>query len=136
MKENQIPQIAVSANASLFLYLKERIGDRKSKVEAYCDLLDKASKRFVSRFLRNKDYEIGTNQCHVTITDLAAEWHWHRATVRTYLERMEAFGLIQKITLPKSIVITIPESMSLSELKEGFTSLEYSESEAQILDKE
>ena len=40
MKENQIPQIAVSANASLFLYLKERIGDRKSKVEAYCDLLD------------------------------------------------------------------------------------------------
>ena len=136
MKENQIPQIAVSANASLFLYLKERIGDRKSKVEAYCDLLDKASKRFVSRFLRNKDYEIGTYQCHVTITDLAAEWHWHRATVRSYLERMEAFGLIQKITLPKSIVITIPESMSLSELKEEFSSLESLESEAQILDND
>jgi predicted transcriptional regulator len=90
----------------------------------------------VSRFLRNKDYEIGTNQCHVTITDLAAEWHWHRDTVRSYLEKMEAFGLIQKITLPKSIVITIPESMSLSELKEEFSSLESSESEAQILDND
>ena len=134
MKENQIPQIAVSANASLFLYLKERIGDRKSKVEAYCDLLDKASKKFVSRFLRNKDYEIGTDQCHVTITDLAAEWHWHRATVRSYLERMEAFGLIQKVTLPKSIVITVPESMSLSDMKDDISSFESPESDAQILD--
>jgi hypothetical protein len=44
--------------------------------------------------------------------------------------------LIQKITLPKSIVITIPESMSLSELKEEFSSLESSESEAQILDND
>ena len=136
MKENQIPQIAVSANASLFLYLKERIGDRKSKVEAYCDLLDKASKKFVSRFLRNKDYQIGINQCHVTITDLAAEWHWHRDTVRSYLERMEAFGLIQKITLPKSIIITIPESMSLSELKDDTFSLEPSEDDTQILDND
>ena len=136
MKENQIPQIAVSANASLFLYLKERIGDRKSKVEAYCDLLDKASKKFVSRFLRNKDYEIGTDQCHVTITDLAAEWNWHRATVRSYLERMEAFGLIQKITLPKSIVITVPESMSLSDLKDDISSFESPENDTQILDND
>lgn len=47
------------------------------------------------------------NQCHLTVSDLASEWHWHRATVRSFLSAMEAFGLLTRIQLPKSVVITM-----------------------------
>lgn len=96
------------SGASIFLYFKERTGDRKTKVEAYCNLLDKASKGFVSKFLQHHGYQLKPNQCHVTITDLAAEWQWHRATVRSFMDKIEGFGLISREVLPKSIVITIP----------------------------
>ena len=35
-------------------------------------------------FLRNKGYELQPNQCHVTVSDLSSEWHWHGATVRSF----------------------------------------------------
>ena len=33
--------------------------------------------------------------------------YWHRATVRSFLSAMEAFGLLTRIQLPKSVVITM-----------------------------
>ncbi|MEO4877041.1 MarR family transcriptional regulator, partial [Bacteroides thetaiotaomicron] len=62
---------------------------------------------FVSPFLRKKAYVLQPNQCHLTVSDLASEWHWHRATVRSFLSAMEAFGLLTRIQLPKSVVITM-----------------------------
>lgn len=59
------------------------------------------------RFLRKKDYVLQPNQCYLTVSDLASEWHWHRATVRSFLSAMEAFGLLTRIQLPKSVVITM-----------------------------
>ena len=111
MEENHITSPAVMADTPLFLYFKEKTGDRKTKVEAYCSLLDKASKGFVSKFLRHHEYQLQPNQCHVTITDLASEWQWHRATVRSFLDKIESFGLIIREVLPKSIVITIPNEI-------------------------
>ena len=111
MKENKSTSPSLLADASIFLYFKEKTGERKTKVEAYCNLLDKASKGFVSKFLQHNDYQLKPNQCHVTITDLAAEWQWHRATVRSFMEKIESFGLIRKEVLPKSIVITIPDEI-------------------------
>lgn len=108
MKNNQEQPAIILANAEVFDYLKEKVGERKTRTEAYCDLLDKSLAGFVSPFLRKQDYELRSCQCHVTISDLAAEWHWHRATVRSFLETLEAFGQLKRIKLPKSIVITMP----------------------------
>lgn len=44
----------------------------------------------------------------MTISDLATEWHWHRATVRSFLETLEAFGQLKRTKLAKSIVVTMP----------------------------
>ena len=44
----------------------------------------------------------------MTISDLATEWHWHRATVRSFLETLEAFGQLKRTRLAKSIVVTMP----------------------------
>lgn len=107
MKNNQEQPAIIPANAEVFDYLKEKVGERKTRTEAYCDLLDKSLTGFVSPFLRKQDYELRPRQCHVTISDLAAEWHWHRATVRSFLDAIEAFGLLERTRLPKSVVITM-----------------------------
>lgn len=47
------------------------------------------------------------DQCHVTISDLAVEWHWHRATVRAFLDKLEEMGYIHRTRFAKSVVITV-----------------------------
>lgn len=107
MRNKQKIAVPILADREVFDYLKEKVGERKTKTEAYCDLLDKALSGFVSPFLRKQNYELRPNQCHVTVSDLASEWHWHRATVRSFLDAMEAFGLLNRTRLPKSVVITM-----------------------------
>lgn len=107
MENKQKISVSILADRGVFDYLKEKVGERKTKTEAYCDLLDKALAGFVSPFLRRQDYELQPNQCHVTVSDLAAEWHWHRATVRSFLDAIEAFGLLERTRLTKSVVITM-----------------------------
>ena len=109
MKNNQKIPVSILADREVFEYLKEKGDERKTRTEAYCDLLDKSLVGFVSPFLRKKDYVLQPNQCHLTVSDLASEWHWHRATVRSFLSAMEAFGLLTRIQLPKSVVITMTE---------------------------
>ena len=107
MKTRQRITVPILADREVFDYLKEKVGERKTKTEAYCDLLDKALAGFVSPFLRNQEFELHPNQCHVTVSDLSVEWHWHRATVRSFLDALEGFGLLSRIRLSKSVIITM-----------------------------
>lgn len=50
MKNNQVQPVIIPANAEVFDYLKEKVGERKTRTEAYCDLLDKSLAGFVSPF--------------------------------------------------------------------------------------
>lgn len=107
MRNEQKRPAIILANVEVFDYLKEKVGERKTRTEAYCDLLDKSLAGFTAPFLRKQDYDLRPGQCHVTISDLAAEWRWHRATVRSFLDAMEALGQLKRIKLPKSVVITM-----------------------------
>ena len=107
MNNKQKTPLSILADREVFDYLKEKVGERKTRTEAYCDLLDKAQSGFVSPFLHRQDYELQPNQCHVTVSDLASKWRWHRATVRSFLDTIEAFGLLQRIRLAKSVIITM-----------------------------
>lgn len=108
MKHNETHKVTVSVDIGLFLYLQEKVCERKTKTEAYCNLLKKASENFVSPILKNRSQQLGAYQCHVTITDLSMEWHWHRSTVRSFLEKLEEYGQIEIVRLPKSFIITMP----------------------------
>ena len=55
----------ISASTGLFDFLKEKVGDRKTRTEAYCDLLDKSLAGFVSPFLRKQDFQL--QQGHITM---------------------------------------------------------------------
>ena len=59
MKTKQKIAVPILADREVFDYLKEKVGERKTKTEAFCDLLDKSLAGFVSPFLRNKGYELG-----------------------------------------------------------------------------
>lgn len=50
-------------------------------------------------------------QFAVTITDLAGCWHWHRATVRSFLNGLEDLGQIRKSSLTRSYIITMAETI-------------------------
>lgn len=104
---NEMP-VSILANVEVFDYLKEKVGERKTRTEAYADLLDKSLAGFVSPFLRKQDYELRPCQCHVTVSDLASEWRWHRATVRSFLDTLETLGQLERTRLTKSVVITMP----------------------------
>lgn len=108
MKNGNEKPVSILANVEVFDYLKEKVGERKTRTEAYADLLDKSLAGFVSPFLRKQDYELQPCQCHVTVSDLASEWHWHRATVRSFLDTLEALGQLERTRLIKSVIITMP----------------------------
>lgn len=55
MKNNQKIPVSILADREVFEYLKEKGDERKTRTEAYCDLLDKSLAGFVSPFLRKKD---------------------------------------------------------------------------------
>ncbi len=133
MKHNPQTAAVVSAELSMFDFLQEKVGERKTRIEAYCDLMEKASARFVSPFLKKSGQTLAPDQCHVTITDLAAEWKWHRATVRAFLERLEQYRQLTVERLPKSIVITMPSPANLQETGIGRTQDNFSDEVSHIL---
>ena len=99
MENSQENTTFILADVKVFDFLKEKAGDRKTKTEAYWDLLDRSMAGFVSPFVRKLERKLLPNQCHVTISDLAEFWHWHRATVRTFLDALESFGLLERTKL-------------------------------------
>ena len=133
MKHNPQHAAVVSAEVSMFDYLQEKVGERKTRIEAYCDLMEKASARFVSPFLKKSEQSLDKNQCHVTITDLASEWKWHRATVRTFLERLEEYCQLTIERLPKSMVITMPSPANLHTAIIGKPTNKFSDEVSHIL---
>ena len=133
MKYNPQHAAVVSAEVSMFDYLQEKVGERKTRIEAYCDLMEKASARFVSPFLKKSEQSLDKNQCHVTITDLAAEWKWHRATVRTFLERLEEYRQLTIERLSKSMVITMPSPANFKTIGIGKPTDKFSDEVSHIL---
>lgn len=113
MKEKTTLSACIPAGKPVLDYLKEKSGERHTKLEAYCDLLDKVSAGYVSDALKKLDVELQPGQSAVTITDLAGCWHWHRATVRSFLKGLEDLGQIRKSSLTRSYIITMaaPDSV-------------------------
>lgn len=98
----------MSERMSLLEFLKERSGIRLSKLEAYLDLVDKASVQYIPKDLCKQEFSLSNGQFVITITELAGCWHWHRATVRTFIEQLEKMNQISVTRLTKSQIITIP----------------------------
>ena len=107
-QNNNIPPGKPAEQVALLNLLKERSGERLTRLEAYLDLVDKAAAQYVPKDLYKQDFSLNQGQFVVTITELSECWHWHRATVRSFIEQLESLGQLYVQRLPKSQVITIP----------------------------
>ena len=61
----------ILADMELFDFLKEKVGERKTKTGAYHDLLEKCVAGFVVPFLKNHEYVLQADQCHIYRTRFA-----------------------------------------------------------------
>lgn len=76
--------------------IKDKQGERHSKLQALCSLLDKAVVRYIPNNVpQNTIPRLEECQFITTISELADEWHWHRATVRSFLEKLEELGHLE-----------------------------------------
>ena len=85
----------VHGSMDFFRYLQEHSRERFSRFEAYLYMLDKACSNYRPQNIDAKWIPaIGDGQFFITKTELAADWHWHRATVRDFLAKLTEFGCI------------------------------------------
>ena len=56
MKNKEAMTATISTCIGLFDFLKEKVGERKTRTEAYCDLLDKSLAGFVSPFFKKSGF--------------------------------------------------------------------------------
>ena len=95
MKHIQKENIKVSLSVGFLASLQDRHNERYSKHEAFCYLLDKACEHYIPKAVSKEVAdELKGFQFITTKTQLAGDWHWHRATVRQFLEKLTEHGLI------------------------------------------
>lgn len=83
----------------LLQILRSKTQGRFQKVDAFCDLVDRMSKQ-----LSKKECVPDCSRSNVftlefisSVSELAQDWHWHRATVRAFLDELEAQGYLKRI---------------------------------------
>ena len=95
MKHIPKENIKVSLSVGFLASLQDRHNERYSKHEAFCYLLDKACEHYMPKAVSKEVAdELKGFQFITTKTQLAGDWHWHRATVRQFLEKLTEHGLI------------------------------------------
>ena len=101
-----------SADRSLLEYLKPKSEDRFSKLEAYCDLLSRASSGAFVAAIGDRQEELVPGQFVASISELARKWKWQRATVRSFVEGLVALGQLSYKPMMSltSAVCSLPDS--------------------------
>ena len=103
-----------SADRSLLEYLKPKSEDRFSKLEAYCDLLSRASSGAFVAAIGDRQEELVPGQFVASISELARKWKWQRATVRSFVEGLVALGQLSYKPFVKSYIFTVNLQQRLS----------------------
>lgn len=82
----------------LFEFLRSHGSDRFTKLDAFCDLINRlpVTKMGDEYDSLKKLLPYESDTFRATITELAQSWHWHRATVRTFLDGLEHLGYLTK----------------------------------------
>lgn len=108
----------IIADKELLEFLRSDEEDRFSKMDALCDLLDKASgENRDSLTYFGTTVTLRKGQFVTTVSNLARQWKWHRATTRSFLDALESFGMARIDAHKKFFLITmnytLPETEGL-----------------------
>jgi len=108
----------IIADKELLEFLRSEEEDRFSKMDALCDLLDKAAgENRESLTYFGTAVTLRKGQFVTTVSNLARQWKWHRATTRSFLDALEGFGMARIDAHKKFFLITmnytLPETEGL-----------------------
>ena len=109
--EGETPQ---SVDRSLLEFLKPKSEERYSKLEAYCDLLSRASAGTYATPEAEGALQLLPGQFVATISELARQWKWQRATVRQFITGLANLGHISTQPYSKSFIFSVNLSQRLS----------------------
>ena len=98
MDNKNVTLYGMENDMALLQFLRSKNTERFTKLDAFCYLIgkmsgqDKAHKGDSSSDVSPLCYGgfIGS------ISELANDWHWHRATVRSFLDGLESLGIIKR----------------------------------------
>ncbi len=108
MTDNKHDFAWAHGSMAFFHFLQDRPSERFSRFEAYCYMLDKACTHYRPENIEPKWIPaIGDGQFFITKSELAAAWHWHRATVRWFLNKLSEFGHLSVEEHLKGILCTM-----------------------------
>ena len=120
----------MGSDTRLLHYLRSKNGDRFTKIDAFCDLIDRMTEQSKGRKGINETTPspLQYGQFTGSISELAKDWHWHRATVRTFLDGLESQGFLTRqldgrnyiFRLRTSTGVTVPVDNSETLLAIGY----------------
>ena len=90
----------------LIEFLQQKPKGRFTRLEAYFDLLSRAMvKKPLSVLPKSASAEL-LGEFDTTVTELAGDWAWQRATVRDFLSELSAIGQLARADSYKTMTIT------------------------------
>lgn len=104
---------------SLLEFLKPKAEERYSKLEAYCDLLSKASSGAYQSPGTDGALQLLPGQFVATISELARQWQWQRATVRLFISGLTKLGQLSVEPYSKSWLRLPPSRLGHSSELDG-----------------
>ena len=103
-----------SVYRSLLEYLKPKSEERYSKLEAYCDLLSRASAGAYATPDAEGALQLLPGQFVASISEIARQWKWQRATVRQFITGLANLGQISTMPYSKSFIFSVNLEQRLS----------------------
>ena len=98
MDNKNVTLYGMENDMALLQFLRSKNTERFTKLDAFCYLIGKMSEQAKGH---NGDSSTDISPLCLgsfngSISELANDWHWHRATVRSFLDGLESLGVIKR----------------------------------------
>ena len=98
MDKKNVTLYGMENDMALLQFLRSKNTERFTKLDAFCYLIGKMSEQAKAH---NGDSSTDISPLCLgsfngSISELANDWHWHRATVRSFLDGLESLGVIKR----------------------------------------
>lgn len=98
MDNKNVTLYGMENDMALLQFLRSKNTERFTKLDAFCYLIGKMSEQ--TKAHKGDSSSDVSPLCHGgftgSISELANDWHWHRATVRSFLDGLESLGVIER----------------------------------------
>ena len=116
MDNKNVTLYGMENDMALLQFLRSKNTERFTKLDAFCYLIGKMSGQ--GKAHKGDSSKDISPLCHGeftgSISELANDWHWHRATVRSFLDGLESLGVIKRELQGRDYTFILRTHTSLS----------------------